>query len=233
MTSPSVTYAFNNGDTSDASQVNQNFTDIINAMTDGTKSFSIDALTVAGAGNFNGSNNIGNATSDVHTVTGRISGNGCVPAGAIQAFAMATPPTGWLLCDGSEVSQTTYAALFSAISTTWDTCYSPLTQAQYSSPTTGNFRVPDLRGTFLRGVGDFSDNTKDTTLAGFQADQYETHEHTFLLERGNTSVPNPTRPVGTNDVNSSAGSKTTESSTGRNGTETRPQNVGVHFMIKT
>ena len=45
MASPSVTYSFTNGTSADATQVNQNFTDIINAMTDGSKTFSIDALT--------------------------------------------------------------------------------------------------------------------------------------------------------------------------------------------
>ena len=35
-----------------------------------------------------------------------------VPPGAITAFAGATAPTGWLICDGAAVSRTTYAALF-------------------------------------------------------------------------------------------------------------------------
>lgn len=56
MSSPSVTYTFSNGVLTDATQVNQNFTDLLNAMTDGSKSFAIDALTCAStlglAGNF-------------------------------------------------------------------------------------------------------------------------------------------------------------------------------------
>jgi hypothetical protein len=54
MTNPSVTYTFSNSTASDAGQVNQNFTDLINAMTDGTKSFSIDALTCGGTVTING-----------------------------------------------------------------------------------------------------------------------------------------------------------------------------------
>lgn len=40
-----------------------------------------------------------------------------VPAGIMQMFAGNTIPAGWLLCDGSAVSRTDYAKLFSAIGT--------------------------------------------------------------------------------------------------------------------
>ncbi len=54
-------------------------------------------------------------------------------AGMVQLCALQTLPTGWLLCDGSAVSRTAYAALFSAIGTTWG--------AGDGSTT---FNVPDL-----------------------------------------------------------------------------------------
>lgn len=41
------------------------------------------------------------------------------PVGAIQAYVGAAAPTGWLLCDGSNVSRTTYADLFDLIGTTF------------------------------------------------------------------------------------------------------------------
>lgn len=75
MANPSVTYTFTNSTTADGTQVSQNFTDLINAMTDGTKSFSIDALTVAGAALFNGATTLGNATGDTITIGGYISGS--------------------------------------------------------------------------------------------------------------------------------------------------------------
>lgn len=40
-----------------------------------------------------------------------------IPAGIMQMFAGDTIPAGWLLCDGSAVSRTDYAKLFSAIGT--------------------------------------------------------------------------------------------------------------------
>ena len=44
-------------------------------------------------------------------------GNGELPAGTMQMFAGNTIPAGWLLCDGSAISRTDYAKLFSAIGT--------------------------------------------------------------------------------------------------------------------
>ncbi len=41
------------------------------------------------------------------------------PAGAVLDYAGSTVPTGWLECDGSAISRTTYADLFAAIGTTW------------------------------------------------------------------------------------------------------------------
>lgn len=42
-----------------------------------------------------------------------------VPTGAMLEFAGTAAPTGFLGCDGSNVSRTTYAALFAVIGTTW------------------------------------------------------------------------------------------------------------------
>lgn len=50
---------------------------------------------------------------------GSLPGGGPAPPGAIIAFAGTVAPAGWLLCDGSTVSRTTYAALFAAIGTTY------------------------------------------------------------------------------------------------------------------
>ena len=44
-----------------------------------------------------------------------------VPAGTVSQTARSTEPTGWLFCQGQNVSRTTYASLFSAIGTTYGT----------------------------------------------------------------------------------------------------------------
>ena len=56
-----------------------------------------------------------------------------LPAGMIVPYAGSTAPDGWLLCDGSAVSTTTYSNLYSVIGTTYGGSGS-------------NFNLPDLRG---------------------------------------------------------------------------------------
>jgi microcystin-dependent protein len=74
-----------------------------------------------------------------------------VPIGAILPYAGANAPYGYLLCDGSEVEKTKYAALFDVISTT------------YNGTTALNgvntYRLPDMRGRF--GLG--KDNMDNAT----------------------------------------------------------------------
>ena len=61
-------------------------------------------------------------------------------AGMIEIFAGSTAPTGWLMCDGSAVSRTDYATLFSVIGTTYGTGDGSTT-----------FNLPDMRGRFPLG----------------------------------------------------------------------------------
>jgi len=72
MAYPSVTYTFSNGTTASATEVNQNFTDLVNGMSDGTKDLNISAITAAGAATFNGTVALGNATGDDVTITGYV-----------------------------------------------------------------------------------------------------------------------------------------------------------------
>jgi microcystin-dependent protein len=58
-----------------------------------------------------------------------------LPPGMIAPYVGAAAPGGWLLCDGSQVSQTTYAALYAAIGVN-----------KFGTDTGGNFYLPDLRG---------------------------------------------------------------------------------------
>lgn len=67
--------------------------------------------------------------------------DGIVPPGMIAPYAGKTAPEGWLLCDGSAVSRTTYADLYAAIGTTYG--------AGNGSTT---FALPDLRGRVPAGA---------------------------------------------------------------------------------
>lgn len=68
---------------------------------------------------------------------------GGVPAGAMFPFAGTAAPTGYLLCDGSAVSRSTYAALFTAIGTVWG-----------AGDGTTTFNLPDMRGRVAAGRDD-------------------------------------------------------------------------------
>lgn len=63
-----------------------------------------------------------------------------LPAGLVSAFAMESPPDGWLICNGQAVSRAKHADLFTAIGTI---------HGEGDGSTT--FNVPDLQGQFLRG----------------------------------------------------------------------------------
>jgi microcystin-dependent protein len=58
-----------------------------------------------------------------------------LPTGAITMYGAASAPTGYLLCDGTAVNRTTYAALFTAISTTYGV-----------GNGTTTFNLPNLKG---------------------------------------------------------------------------------------
>ena len=72
MASPSVTHTLSNGSVIDAGQLNTNFTDIINSLTDGLKDLSISALTCAGNVSMNANVTLGNASGDDVTITGSL-----------------------------------------------------------------------------------------------------------------------------------------------------------------
>lgn len=65
-----------------------------------------------------------------------------LPSGLISPFAGSSVPTDWLACDGSAVSRSTYAALFTAIGTTWGVGDGSTT-----------FNVPGLSGRVPVGSG--------------------------------------------------------------------------------
>ena len=72
--------------------------------------------------------------------------------GVIKPWAKSTAPVGYLLCDGTAVSRTTYADLFAVISTTYG--------AGDSSTT---FNVPDLQGKTPQG---YDGNTYNLAATG-------------------------------------------------------------------
>ncbi len=72
MSAPSYTYSLTNGATADAAQVMQNYNDILNGVTDGTKDLTVNAFTANGAVSFKGTVALGDAAADDITITGSL-----------------------------------------------------------------------------------------------------------------------------------------------------------------
>ena len=162
--------------------------------------------------------------------------------GMIASFAMTTAPTGWLVCNGAEYAIATYGDLYTAIGTTWGT----LTNGSGGTGTT-HFRVPDLRGAFLRGTGSHGTNNmaNGNDFAGLSVGNFEDDQmQTIALSLGNAGTfgtssygGNAVRLTGSNagttGLSYSASNYTANGQgTPRHGDETRPFNASVQFCIK-
>ena len=155
-----------------------------------------------------------------------------VPAGTIHAYGGSTVPAGWLRCDGTLYNGSTYPALYAAIGINF---------GGYS----GYFNVPDLRGRFLRGwsnstgrdpdaasrYGEYTGQTGGDKIGSIQGDQLKSHNHyiarTVVDLNGDNWFDWYSGRASTDD-GTWAGQHT--DSTG--GSETRPINVSVNYIIK-
>ena len=86
------TYTFTNGTTADATQVNQNFSDVKNGFTDGTHDANVNALTAAGTATLNGSVVLGNSATP--TVTWNASLASSIPIGTNTTYDIGSATLG-------------------------------------------------------------------------------------------------------------------------------------------
>ena len=86
--------------------------------------------------------------------------------GMTSAFPRTTAPSGWLACNGSEVSRGTYSALFNTIGTS----------SGFGNGST-TFNLPDLRGEFIRGLDDGRGVDAGRSIASSQGDAIKSHNH--------------------------------------------------------
>ena len=146
MGAPAVTYSFSNGTTSDASQVNTNFTNLISAMSDGTVDFSVGSLVVAGATTLNGAVTLGNSTADAVTITGNISASLTFSANATHNIGTSTvAPLSLYLGNGTK----SVRLLAGTVGTSWTFTFPndvPAVTGQtmvFDTSGTASFRYPD------------------------------------------------------------------------------------------
>lgn len=162
-----------------------------------------------------------------------ISSGALVPTGSVFAMATSTVPSGYLECDGSAVSRTTYADLFATIGTTWG-----------NGNGTSTFNLPNLRGEFVRGWDNGRGVDSGRTFASSQSEMVGTHNHTIndpghshavninVYQQG--SGPNASTDMANRAGNTQSSTSTTGITINNNsGTETRPRNIAMMYVIKT
>lgn len=165
---------------------------------------------------------------------------GLSPTGTVIAYAGASAPTGWLLCDASAVSRTTYAALFAIVSTTYGV-----------GNGTTTFNVPDMRGRIPVGVGTGTGGGASGTglPSGGSALTVVSRaswkgEETHVLIVGELAAHTHTVPftsgggLSTTHIQANNGTPTVGNETsGSTGSDTAHNNIqpvlGVNFLIKT
>lgn len=135
--------------------------------------------------------------------------------GAVVGFAMNSAPEGWLIANGSAVSRTTYARLFSRIGTRYGI-----------GDGSATFNLPDYRGLFQRGLDNDKGVDPSRTIGSYQADQNQ--QHTHRLQYSATSTGNGSLVTGSPGTGSLS-SIAVESS---GGAEARPKNIAALFCIK-
>jgi len=99
-----------------------------------------------------------------------------VPTGTVSAFAGSSAPTGYLLCDGTAVNRTTYAALAAVL----ENPSTPGTYIYGNGDGSTTFNLPDLRGRVVAGMGESLLGVTPDTLGGNNGIIANTKTHTLL-----------------------------------------------------
>ncbi len=102
------------------------------------------------------------------------------PVGTIIAYASNNIPAGYIACNGDQPAKALYPDLVAVLGTNWGVPVNTL-----------NFRVPDLRGAFLRGkdggrgyddgraarTADFAGAATGDNIGSYQHDDFRSHGH--------------------------------------------------------
>lgn len=157
-----------------------------------------------------------------------------VPVGSVIAFAGGNAPENYLICDGRSLSRAEYPRLFSSIGTA------------HGSTNADTFNLPDYRGRFLRGVDGAASNDPDSasrtamatggstgnSVGSVQADQIASHRHVSAIRWDSPTSPFTNGGTFTGVLGGSIGSGVVATTALTGGTETRPKNAYVNYIIK-
>ena len=157
-----------------------------------------------------------------------------IPVGAIFPFVGGQAPTGFALCNGQTLDRVQFAELFRLIGT------------KYGTTNTSNFKVPDLSGRFLVGVGtgySLGDTGGSQTVA-LTAAQMPIHSHDVTgkadqagragvgMYASNVSGGSGWQVLSTTENGSLSGLTTTSAGSGQ-AHENRPPYFALEYIIRT
>ncbi|HCO6506112.1 TPA: tail fiber protein [Escherichia coli] len=145
-----------------------------------------------------------NTIADILTYLGLGEGS-ALPVGVPVPWPSATPPTGWLKCNGAAFSSEMYPNLAKAYPT---------------------LKLPDLRGEFIRGWDDGRGIDSGRTLLSAQDGSIEAHGHDYNGAIYTSSGPSW---ANTTDAGHRAYSGFTSS---YGGSETRPRNIAFNYIVR-
>ncbi|EFO1000096.1 tail fiber protein [Escherichia albertii] len=128
-----------------------------------------------------------------------------LPVGVPVPWPSATPPTGWLKCNGAAFSAEEYPELAKVYPTN---------------------KLPDLRGEFIRGWDDGRGIDSGRTLLSAQDGSIEAHGHDYNGAIYTSSGPSW---ANTTDAGHRAYSGFTSS---YGGSETRPRNIAFNYIVR-
>ena len=133
-----------------------------------------------------------------------------LPVGVPVPWPSATPPTGWLKCNGAAFSAEEYPELAKVYPTN---------------------KLPDLRGEFIRGWDDGRGVDPGRLILSSQLHMLASHSHTLVSW---PSSGNPASHGGAQDANGGNGQAYQSNSPvlPSGGTETRPRNVAFNYIVR-
>lgn len=160
--------------------------------------------------------------------------NSASPTGIFVPFGGTVAPTGWLICDGTAISRTTFSDLFAVIGTAY---------GNGDGTTTFNLPPPGVffRNTDPTGVND-PDFSARTSYAGgnsggnvgsFQQYQLQSHTHNMLWDTTQNGVSPFYASLSGNGIGNGATNDVFPGPINTGGNQTNPVNMNATYIIKT
>ncbi|EHD2970138.1 phage tail protein [Escherichia coli] len=168
-------------------------------------------------GNLSDPNSNGTGWKDILSYLGLGEGS-ALPVGVPVPWPSATPPTGWLKCNGAPFSAEEYPELAKAYPTN---------------------KLPDLRGEFIRGWDDGRGVDNGRSILSSQSDTLQDHGHESIRLRsvgangGNIPVPDGGADfTGDADLINAISVHAFNGGVPRVSGETRPRNIAFNYIVR-